>query len=378
MRIKSLKVNDLRNIKHFCLNTDKVFNIIYGENGSGKTTVLEALHILSTGKSFRSSKPETIISYGKKQFSVFVSSVDHNLKERSFGIARQQSGEVNIKIDTVPSKRISDLALNVLVQVISPDSISLLVGGPSERRKYLDYIMFHVEPSYYKSWQEYKKILQQRNNLLKTYGYRVNPKQLEAWDKQFIDKALIVITLLQVQIESILSHIKIYIKKMINLDIDISYAQGFQGELNLSALEKLRSKELASGSSQIGPHKSDLLLTVQGQPADKLLSRGQSKLLVCALILAQASYVYKKTQKKPVFLLDDLPSELDENAREKVYQAIKSMDLQAFVTGIELNQLLPRDKSIQSSVFSIANGCLEECDINSTDGLKSLSALFVD
>lgn len=341
MIIKEIRIKNLRNIKNFHYTPNSRFNLIYGENGAGKTSILEAIYFLSHARTFRSTQTQTLINYDESEICVSAKVLDEKSPQiRSYGLSRDANGSSRARIDGEDVRKLSSLAEIMPVQLITPESMRMLSGGPAERRAFLDYLMFHVEPKFYPLWKKTKKILQNKLNLLKNKNKFSLKDELKAWNKELSIVGEQIYNLKKVHIEQFLPIFKSCLEEMSVLPVNVSYSKGWEEEASLEeALERNMQQELIRGSCLIGPQKNDLLLSFKGLPIDKIFSRGQLKAVVCGMSLAQASYIYIQKGVKPVFLLDDLPSELDMEAKIRVYNVLKSNDYQVFVTSVEKTSL---------------------------------------
>ena len=326
-----LMLTGFRNIEHADLTLNARVSLFCGANGSGKTSLLEAVHMLASGRSFRSRQHQTVIRYGAESLAVF-GRLDSGL---TLGVEKRRDGQGRIRINQTAAESSSQLAACLPLQVIDSESFSALDGGPGVRRQLLDWAVFHVEHSFSSHWKVYQTALKQRNALLRRG--KIDSNLLSPWEQQLLHSGEIVDTLRR----NVFDRLKILFKKRLEdlprdvfADLDVQYRSGWKKELSLlEALDSARAGDIEQGFSRVGPHRADLRFTIQGQPAHAVLSRGQQKMAVCALRTAMAAVV--SAGEKPIFLVDDLPSELDEQNQALFARWVSDCASQVMVTGIE-------------------------------------------
>ena len=343
MKLDQVQIQDFRNLESVVIHPSPELNVIVGQNGSGKSSLLEAIHYLGYGRSFRTSKHKSVVKHEKSKFSVFTRGTESNA-ETTLGLSRAVDGDVVVSVNGHHSNRVSELVAFLPIQIFTPQSSDLIVGGPSLRRKFLDWGLFHVEHSFASLANRYAKCLSQKNSLLKQNSFnRVQDydKQEEFWDVQISTYG----ELLDTSRKSIVARLEAQIYA--NLEqflpefcFEISYHSGWDTSVVL--LEAIRSKadkDARNGFLSIGPHKADLVIQIQNKSAAEVLSRGQQRMLVAALQLAQTQLLNEAITKKSVFLLDDVGAELDASKRKVFIDQLLKCDAQLFVTAIEKSQL---------------------------------------
>ncbi|MDG0969760.1 MAG: DNA replication/repair protein RecF [Porticoccaceae bacterium] len=336
MHISHLEVHQVRNLKHVLIDCHSLANVVYGVNGSGKTSFLEALHLLGRGKSFRHRDLRLVINHDADDLIVS-GKVERQtpLRTHQLGVKRTRSGHFNARMDGESVQAAVQLAAIAPLQLIDAHSFDLLEGGPLQRRQFLDWGVFHVEPSYADLWRRFQKTLKQRNQLLR-HG-RIDEDSLRIWTAELIPLSEAITRYRQEYLVGLADHIEVVVDKFDGLGLlGVEYYRGWRDGCSLSDVmsgDVARDKLL--GTTSHGAQKGDLKIKVDGVSASDSLSRGQTKLLVYALKLAQATYYRSKMGESCIFLLDDLPAELDHRHRRQVIDCLYDLDCQFFVTGVD-------------------------------------------
>ncbi|SPL72033.1 DNA replication/repair protein RecF [Acinetobacter stercoris] len=353
MHITRLNIQRVRNLETVVLNELQPFNVFYGQNGSGKTSILEAIHLLATGRSFRTHIPKNYIQNNTQDAIIFAQSATEKI-----GMQKLQSGEQLIKVngDTVATQ--GQLAKILPLQHIDPLSTDIIDHGAKPRRQLLDWLMFHVEPEFYIAWQYYSRTLKQRNSLLKVQR-NLTLQDLEPWNQMLSQYGEI----LHSQRLEIVEQWKIYLREDLaqllpDLDIQLEYSAGFHVEHGLlSDLSNYHQKDIERRYTEYGPHRADLRLKTPLGDADVVLSRGQKKLLIMALKLSQIAMLHA-CNKETVVLLDDLTAELDLSAQQRLIERLSQLGSQVFITTLDHNSVQQhlQDLSISYQLFNVDNG----------------------
>lgn len=363
MTLNRLLIQNLRNIKEANITPSAQVNIFFGENGSGKTTVLEAINLLALGRSFRSHKHKHLIRHEQNAFTVFGKVLTDDHVDIPIGISRYQNGDASFKANGAIVPSAADLAAYLPTQVINSETFLLLEGSPKIRRQFIDWLVFHVEHSFFPVWKALQRCLKHRNTLLR--HDRISPFELAPWDQELVS---LTEKIHQFRKNSFVAYGKVFdglCKEFINLDgIGLSYYRGWSEERDYAnVLSEGLERDLRLGYTQQGSHKADLRITIGGQNAADILSRGQQKLLVCALKIAQGYVFSKVTGRKSLFLVDDLPAELDERHRKLLAHWLEKMDTQVFVTGVEKELLKSCWVTVPESnikMFHVEHGNVKE------------------
>lgn len=353
MQITRLNIERVRNLKAVALNELQPFNIFYGANGSGKTSILESIHLLATGRSFRTHIPKHYIQYEADDAIVFAQSASERI-----GMQKLASGEQLIKVngDTIATQ--GQLAKLLPLQHIDPQSTDIIDHGAKPRRQLLDWLMFHVEPEFYFAWQYYSRALKQRNSLLKTRR-NLSLADLEPWNKMLSDYGEILHSQRVGIVEQWNQFFQEDLQQLLpNLEIELEYHAGFHTEQGLlQDLIQQHQRDQERRYTEYGPHRADLRLKTPYGNADDVLSRGQKKLLIMALKLSQIAMLHA-SNKETVVLLDDLTAELDLAAQQRLIERLSQLGSQVFMTTLDHTSVLKHlhDLSISFQLFHVVQG----------------------
>ncbi|UTW44636.1 DNA replication/repair protein RecF [bacterium SCSIO 12696] len=366
MYIKKLDVHRLRNLEQIQLSFCPSANLIYGVNGSGKTSLLEALYLLGRGRSFRSRNIRTVIQHDTSDCVVFAQLFDPQ-SERAIpiGVQRTRKGEFHFKVNGESVPTAAGLVEELPIQLLNSQSFDLLEGGPLQRRQFLDWGVFHVEHDYPGLWKALQRCLKHRNSLLRhdRMGGRQEDRalleELAVWDAEFSRLSEQVDGNRQAYLSQFKPVFQDILQRLTNVaDIDFAYQPGWDhGRPLLDVLASSRERDLKNRTTHYGPHRADVRLKVSGCPAGDVLSRGQIKTVVCALRIAQGYLYHQITDKQCVYLLDDLPAELDSEHRKRVGQLLNELGAQVFITGVfkeDLQAAWPQDGEF--AMFHVEHG----------------------
>ena len=356
MHITRLNIERVRNLKAVALHELQPFNVFYGANGSGKTSILEAIHLLATGRSFRTHIPKNYIQNQTSNALVFAQSNSDKI-----GMQKLQSGEQVIKVNGDNIATQGQLAKILPLQYIEPQSTDIIDHGAKPRRQLLDWLMFHVEPDFYMAWQQYSRALKQRNSLLKSQR-NISLDMLEPWNQllsQYGD-------MLHLQRHAVVEQWQSYFQQDLaqllpDLEIKLEYSAGFHAEHGLlQDLHQYHQKDVDRRFTEYGPHRADLRLKTPIGDADVVLSRGQKKLLIMALKLSQIAMLHS-CNKETVVLLDDVTAELDLTAQQRLIERLSQLGSQVFITTLDHESVQKHlhDLSISYQLFNVENGTVQ-------------------
>ena len=360
--LQSLKIQGLRNISTAEIPQFSRINLFHGANGAGKTALLEAVHLLGLGRSFRSTKHKPIISYDSHETVVFgeisVDITPATERKVSVGVRRDRKGAHEIKVGGKRGSSPAVLAAMLPLQVINADTFQLLLGAPLLRRQFLDWGVFHVEHGFLDQWRRLQRSLKQRNSLLRRG--KIHSQELQSWDIEFTQLAAGV-TLSREKYFAAWQLALVSIMERLwpeGRDLELAFYPGWDSRRDFAELLHRQSlKDYDMGYTAFGPHRADMKVKLHGMPVGDVLSRGQLKLLSASMRLAQAEILQSSQHKQCVFLVDDLPSELDVQKRGLLCELLNELRSQVFVTSIEARDL--RDNSFDQqelSVFHVEHG----------------------
>ena len=413
MYIKRLLINDFRNLEYVELTPCSGFNFICGPNGSGKTSIIEAIHYLSLARSFRTSSYQYLIRQGQPQFTLFAQvQADNAELDTTIGLLRPRNGEPVIKINSDPITRMVDLIDHIYVQIIHPQGVELITKSAEVRRAFIDWGVYYTDPEFKQLWLQYRKTLKQRNTLLRRDGPKrryqspfsdftpqlnegISGLQGEAsltlnaalasnlgfeqqnfgcdkhgfdqpnfgfdemgvWDEalarlseQITQKRQAYLEQLQVILQDIVGQF------LPDFHLKFELNQGWEKGQDLRGLlAQNLEKDRGLGYTLYGCHRADLKIKNNNISAGATLSRGQLKMLVYAMRLAQGMLLRQLTNRTCIYLIDDLNSELDDRAQRILLDTLVSCQHQVFISNIQQELLFPSDTS-QCKVFNLESG----------------------
>lgn len=357
MAITNIFIHRFRNIAQAELILSDRFNFLVGKNGSGKTNFLEALYMLGHGRAFRHQQVNRIIQYDMTELAIH-GKIKLGDRKHCIGIAKSRKGTNRIKIDGNEDSKAANLAQLLPIQLMTPEGFNLLIGGPKYRRAFLDWGCFHHFPLFFGVWNKLRRLIRQRNNLLRQV---TRYEQLRHWDKELIGIAKTINHFRQQYTDFIMPELIETARSFLpEYDIECSYYQGWDKQKNyadLLAEQFHRDKQLTY--TAFGPHKADLRLKSNQILVEDRLSRGQLKLLVCALRLAQGEFYTKQANQACLYLIDDFASELDTDKRALLAQRLKNTQAQVFITTVDFEQITDMiDKN--DKIFRVKSGIISD------------------
>ena len=334
MPIELFRAENFRCLEKVELEADRDFNLIYGANASGKTSLLEALAYLGRGKSFRSAPTQTLIRHGEKGFTLF-GRAENGGRNRNIGVGNSSEG-IDIRIDGETGLGSAALAEALPLQVIDPEVHNLVSGGPEGRRRYLDWVAFHVEHEFLATWRQFRRALKQRNAALRDGG-----RGLSAWDAEFISLGEEVDRLRRSVLETCVDCLEEQGEALLGAPVGFEYRSGWsEGKPLAEALKDAAERDLSQGSTCAGPHRADIRLVYDDRQARRLVSRGQQKLLASSMIIAATEVVQTALERPLMLLLDDPAAELDQNALARLLEQVFGLGAQVIATALEPDVLV--------------------------------------
>lgn len=352
MRLRELRLENLRAFAGLGIELDPGWNVFVGANGAGKTTLLEAAYLLSHARSFRGGAKDVLVRRGADGYSVF-GRVERGEAAIGLGLSRRE-GALEARVNGAPVP-VADLLRQIAVACFEPGSHELIAGPSEGRRRFLDWGVFHVEHDFLPVWRAFQRALRQRNALL-----RGNPSSidLEPWDRELVRAG--------VELSSMRAHYFAAFAAATTAALAtllpelgqpvIALERGWRGDGDpLELLAASREDDLRRGFTTRGPHRADWSIAFDHAPRREHLSRGQEKLCALACILAQARVFAVERAEWPVICIDDLASELDGPHQELLVQSLRAVDAQILITGTHEPEALART-GIQAAMFHVEPG----------------------
>jgi len=359
MYLDRLEVSNLRNLSGVQIELSAGLNMFVGPNGSGKTALLEALHILSRGRSFRTRNTSSVIQHDQRMLTVRGVLQDEHRGRLSVGVSKSSSNQTELKINGEPEKRLSEVAGLLPIQLLLPNAADLLFSGPSVRRQFIDWGAFHVKPSYLPVLKDYQKVLKQRNALLRRVNQQGDPTELEGWSSKLVLLAEQVTFLRDGYLEALKGPFRAALEALDEeLILHLGYNRGWRSGLEYSdALRESSERDHAYGSTQCGPHRADVkIVTDRGVDAASELSRGQAKTVAHAMSLAQAKLVESSVGRKSLFLIDDVGAELDKKHSARFFSLLSGLECQVFATSTLKPALVASFSGNRQLTFHVERG----------------------
>ncbi len=359
MIIKSIELKNFRNYEDLNISFDEGTNIFYGDNAQGKTNILEAAYVSGTTKSHKCSKDKEMIRFGEQEAHIRTI-VLKNGKEYQIDMHLKHNKTKGIAINKVPIRKASELFGILNMVFFSPEDLNIIKNGPSERRRFLDSELCQLDRIYLSDLTTYNKILNQRNKLLKDIVYRPDLKDtLPIWDLQLAETGKKIIKRRKQFVEELSEivyrnhyHISGGKEELIlkyDPDVDDIF---FEDELL-----RVRERDLKQCMTSVGPHRDDLLFSIQDIDIRKFGSQGQQRTSALSLKLSEIELVKKAIHETPVLLLDDVLSELDSNRQNYLLNSIH--DTQTLITCTGLDEFVKNRFHI-NKIFKVVQGNVSE------------------
>jgi len=331
------------------------FNLICGGNASGKTSVLEALAYLGRGKSFRGASTANLTQHGKEDFVLF-GEVERAEGKINVGVRNGREG-LEARVGGESASGAAALAEALPLQVIDPEVHNLIAGGPELRRRFLDWVAFHVEHDHLLIWRRFRRALKQRNAALKT---RSSEAAIRSWNAEFLGLAVQLDDSRRRVLELTIDSLEDHGQALLETDLSFEYQQGWSREKSLEeSLEGGIERDLQMGSTQSGPHRADIKVSYDERQARKLVSRGQQKMLASAMILAATETVQAALERPLLLLLDDPAAELDSEAIVRLMAAVSALGCQVVATSLEPGALVFPEEPV---MFHVEQGVVTASD----------------
>ena len=361
MIIKSIELSNFRNYEELNIQFDSGTNILYGDNAQGKTNILEAAYLSGTTKSHKGSKDKEVIRFDCEEAHIRTV-VEKNEKEYQIDMHLRTRGSKGVAVNKIPIKKASELFGILNIVFFSPEDLNIIKEGPAERRRFLDSELCQLDKLYLSDLAKYNKILNQRNKLLKDISFRPDLMEtLSVWDMQLVETGKRIIQRRKIFIEElneIIGQIHSNIsggKEHLILKYEPNIDDIFFGD----ELIKAKQKDLKLCQTTVGPHRDDMLFSVDGIDIRKFGSQGQQRTSALSLKLSEIEIVKKSIHNTPVLLLDDVLSELDSNRQNYLLNSIS--DIQTIITCTGLEEFVKNRFQI-NKVFKVVNGKVGEAN----------------
>ena len=352
MQIKSLRAQFVRNLSDVQIDPGPGINVFTGPNGSGKTAMLEAIYSLSRARSFRTSRINEVIQHSKRELSVSAKIASASGVPADISINKAH-GKTNLKYCGESVHKVSEQAKNFPLILMVPDSHILITGGPKQRRHWIDWFMFHVEPLYLEGWRQYHQALRQRNTLLKQQS--VNHEEIQGWELSMEKYATHLTQSRNRVIQLVNNELERLVIDILPFPVRLEFIQGWVFEQGLSVcLQEERSKDIQAGRTKFGAHRADIQFFTDDKPVVAVCSRGQIKLFIALLLIAQARVIEQVINEKPVYLIDEYAGELDQQVRNKFISLLIEQKSQVFLTSTEINKEISHQTEIKT--FHVEHG----------------------
>ena len=329
MSLVQLTVEDLRCLQRAELTLDPQRNLIWGSNGSGKTSLLEAIFLLGRGRSFRTRNSERLIRQGQPRLTVFGRT--DGMPPQAVGVQVAKGGGTTARINGATAGSLTELSQSFPVQVVDPGVHKLVEEGGFRRRRWMDWAVFHVEQGFADLWVRYTRAVKQRNAAL-----RSQPAQAAAWDPEVARLGELIAEARRGMLEQMQPAWRQAVVALSGLEVDLHYSRGWSQDVPLAqSLLDSRARDQARGLTHSGPHRADVLVRLNGRPAREILSRGQQKLVAIAMTLVQIQLLQERTATTPTLLLDDPAAELDGPHLLKFIEEVSQLKCQLVITSLQ-------------------------------------------
>lgn len=356
MRVAAIEIRCLRILERVELEFSPGVNLLVGSNGSGKSSLLEAVHILGSGRSFRSRRLRDLVTRGESRLRIVGKIIGGDRITETIGI-EHSSGGLRIRRSGAEVKTSSELAAVLPTVAVTPDTHRLVTDGADLRRRIIDRLLFHVEPTYLDCYSRYRRALRQRNAAIRS---GVSDDEQDGWDSELAAAGEDLTALRVRYLERALPTMKDSVAKLVGVPIDIGFYRGWDSSISLKqACEHLLTSDRLRGYTQAGPHRADLRFTIDDRPVQHALSRGETKIFVTAVSVAQVRNLATTLGNPPVVLVDDLASELDSNSRSRCLTELNATGAQLFLTAVP-GHGLDRIGFEKGRLFHVKQGCIVE------------------
>lgn len=354
MHISQFRITNFRNITSEKLACHPHINLIEGLNGSGKTSFLEALYFLSHGRSFKANQLNRVIQQEKTETTLFAKL--HS--DQTIALQKNKNGQTNLRFNTETVKTQSQLTKTLPMQILHPGSFSILTSGAKYRCQLIDWGIFYNVSDFYPLWRKTKHLIRQRNALLKQ---NPNNTTMAPWNLELTNTATMLDQLRCDYTGKLIAEVNTLLPIFHQENLAFNYYKGWpESSLLSTLLQQHLAQDIKSGFTHYGPHRADLRITINHLPASDILSRGQQKLLILAIKLAQGNLFYQKNQTPCVYLIDDLLSELDPYSMQHALNFLTEQKAQVFITSIDTTSIRAHLAEGSYAQFTIEKGTISQ------------------
>ena len=365
MYIKHISLQNFRNYEKLKVDFNQLGNIIIGDNGNGKTNIIESIYVGSLGKSFRTKKDSELIKFDQNYYTLSMNIVDDDI-DYNIKIICLKNGKKQIKVNDIPLEKGIELIGRVKIVIFTQEDMQLLRGNPQDRRNQFDRFISLINYNYKNSLLLYNKILKQRNFLLKNVKKETSKlEELDIWDSSLSKIGAILISdrlkivnelnkmigIINIDLSSKSEFVRIVYSTDVNYEkIDNSKIEYFENEL-YKKMKLNVYNDVKMGFTTVGPHKDDYIFFINDFDARKFASQGQQRTLVLSLKIAESRLIFEKFRSYPILLLDDVMSELDTSRQEKLLRLIDKC--QTIITTTDLDGI---NEYNNFNIFEVDNG----------------------
>jgi len=330
MTLRRVQVSDFRCLHSAELDLDPQFTLISGPNASGKTSLLESIYVLGRGRSFRTRRLDNLIRSGTERFVIYG---EADLAERRVGLGIEGSADgMRARMGGERVSSLGELAAVLPAQIIDPEVHKLIEEGPSRRRRFLDWGVFHVEHKFLDGWQRYQQVLKQRNAALKARQPRA---AVSAWDVDLVRLGEFINQARSRYVVALAQDAREIAQSLLGMDLTLTYRSGWPRDATLvEALKSSWTHDQEAGTTQVGPQRAEVSIRLNGISVKDRISRGQQKLLAATLLMAQLNLFPKDALVRPTLLLDDPAAELDSDRLFGLIREVSRQSVQLVVTSL--------------------------------------------
>ncbi len=359
LMLQRFHLHQFRNYRDQSFVPDPAVTVVTGENGSGKTSLLEAIYLLGAGRSFRTSRLSSLVMADNNDCTLFAE-IESDQGSRRVGVKRDRQSLLDARLDGERVSGLSDIARLFPVQVLHPGTVELVEGGSSARRRYLDWAMFHVEQEFIEEWRRLRGAVDQRNRLLKKPALKL--RELVVWDRQVAESSARIDALRRRHLPLL---IRLFEEELSAFSaavpaVGLALHSGWAaGEDIAAVLATTVEQDVRRGFTGKGAHRADLLLSSEEGSVREVFSRGQQKIVAYALVMAQVRLIRELAGRDCLMLVDDLTSELDRDNADRVMSAVIRVSRQVIVTSLD-PALAPLGKETNYTVFHVEHGALKK------------------